>query len=77
MALVDTLLSRRSIRQFEQKAIPQTELETILEAGQKAPSAMNMTTLQAERPLHPRPLRQGIGQHIDEYAHHQTNQGEK
>jgi nitroreductase len=41
MALVDALLSRRSIRQFEPKAIPQTELDIILEAGQKAPSALN------------------------------------
>lgn len=41
MALVETVLSRRSIRQFEQKEIPKDILDKILEAGRMAPSAAN------------------------------------
>ena len=41
MNLVDTVLSRRSIRDYEQKEIPKEVLDKILEAGQMAPSAMN------------------------------------
>lgn len=41
MELVDTILSRRSIRQYETKEIPPEALELILEAGRMAPSAGN------------------------------------
>jgi len=41
MSLVDVILSRRSIRRYEQKEIPKDVLEKILEAGRQAPSAMN------------------------------------
>jgi nitroreductase len=35
------MLTRRSIRKFQQKEIPRDQLNLILEAGQNAPSAMN------------------------------------
>lgn len=38
---LNTILSRRSIRKFEQTQIKDEELNTILEAGNIAPSAMN------------------------------------
>lgn len=41
MGLVDTVLSRRSIRKYEQKEIPTEVLDKILEAGRMAPSAGN------------------------------------
>ena len=41
MSLVDVVLSRRSIRRYEQKEIPKDVLDRILEAGRQAPSAMN------------------------------------
>jgi nitroreductase len=41
MSLVDVVLSRRSIRRYEQKDIPKGVLDRILEAGRQAPSAMN------------------------------------
>ncbi len=41
MSLFDVLLSRRSIRCYEQKDIPKDVLHKILEAGRHAPSAMN------------------------------------
>ena len=41
MSLVEIMLTRRSIRKFQQKEIPREQLNLILEAGQKAPSAMN------------------------------------
>lgn len=41
MSLVDVILSRRSIRRFEQKEIPKDILDKILEAGRQAPSAAN------------------------------------
>ena len=41
MPLVDTVLSRRSIRRYEQKEIPRDVLDKILEAGRQAPSAAN------------------------------------
>ncbi len=41
MSLVDTVLSRRSIRRYEQKEIPRDVLDKILEAGRQAPSAAN------------------------------------
>jgi nitroreductase len=41
MSLVDVVLSRRSVRRYEQKNIPKDVLDRILEAGRQAPSAMN------------------------------------
>jgi len=41
MSLIDTILSRRSIRRYEQKEIPKDILSKILEAGRQAPSAAN------------------------------------
>jgi len=41
MSLVDVVLSRRSVRRYEQKDIPKDVLDRILEAGRQAPSAMN------------------------------------
>lgn len=41
MTLVDTLLSRRSIRNYEKRDIPKEVLDQILEAGRMAPSAAN------------------------------------
>jgi len=40
-SLVDVVLSRRSIRRYQQKEIPRDKLDKILEAGRQAPSAMN------------------------------------
>jgi nitroreductase len=39
--VIETLAQRRSVRKFESTAIPQTALDTILEAGRKAQSADN------------------------------------
>ncbi len=41
MPLVNVILSRRSIRQYQHKEIPRDALNKILEAGRQAPSAMN------------------------------------
>jgi nitroreductase len=41
LSLVETILSRRSIRHYEKKEIPDGELNRILEAGRQAPSAAN------------------------------------
>ncbi len=41
MSLLDVILSRRSIRKYENKKIPQEILQQILEAGRQAPSAVN------------------------------------
>ena len=41
MSLVDVILSRRSIRRYEQKEISKDVLDQILEAGRQAPSAAN------------------------------------
>jgi len=41
MSLVDAIFSRRSIRRYEDKDIPESVLNTILEAGRQAPSAAN------------------------------------
>ena len=41
MSLVDVLLSRRSIRRYEQREISRDVLDKILEAGRQAPSAGN------------------------------------
>lgn len=46
MSLVDTVLSRRSIRRYQKKEIPKDMLNRILEAGRQAPSAAN------RQPLH-------------------------
>jgi len=41
MSLIDLILSRRSIRRYENKDIPEEVLQQILEAGRQAPSAVN------------------------------------
>jgi len=41
MALLDLILSRRSIRSYEDKDLPEEVLQQILEAGRQAPSAIN------------------------------------
>ncbi|HLN88694.1 MAG TPA: nitroreductase family protein [Candidatus Binatia bacterium] len=41
MSLLDLILSRRSIRSYEDKEIPSEILRQILEAGRQAPSAAN------------------------------------
>jgi nitroreductase len=41
MSLVDVILSRRSIRKYDDKDIPKDVLDKILEAGRQSPSAAN------------------------------------
>jgi nitroreductase len=41
MSLVDVILSRRSIRQYDDNDIPKDVLDKILEAGRQSPSAAN------------------------------------
>jgi nitroreductase len=41
MSLIDLILSRRSIRKYENKKIPKDVLKQILESGRQAPSAIN------------------------------------
>jgi len=41
MSLLDIILSRRSIRRYENKEIPQDVLDKIIEAGRQSPSAVN------------------------------------
>jgi nitroreductase len=41
LSLIDVILSRRSIRKYEDKEIPQEILSQMLEAGRQAPSAVN------------------------------------
>ena len=41
MSLIDVILTRRSIRSYEPKDIPEEVLRQILEAGRQAPSAAN------------------------------------
>jgi len=41
MSTVDLILSRRSIRRYEDKDIPEEVLQQILETGRQAPSAAN------------------------------------
>jgi nitroreductase len=41
VSLVEVVLSRRSIRRYEQKEIPKDVLDKILDAGRQAPSAAN------------------------------------
>ena len=45
-AVMENLLTRRSIRAFEDRPIPKEELDQILKAAQYAPSAMNRQTWQ-------------------------------
>ncbi len=42
MSLLDLIFSRRSIRKYEKKEIPEKVLNQIFEAGRNAPSAANM-----------------------------------
>jgi nitroreductase len=41
MSLYDIILSRRSVRRYEEKEIPKDVLEKIIEAGRQSPSAAN------------------------------------
>src|SRR5512136_2891985 len=41
MSLIDFVLTRRSIRRYETREIPEEVLQQILEAGRQAPSAAN------------------------------------
>ena len=41
MTLLDVILSRRSIRRYENKEIPKDVLDKIVEAGRQSPSAAN------------------------------------
>jgi len=41
MSLVDAILSRRSVRRYEDREIPEGLMNQILEAGRQAPSAAN------------------------------------
>jgi nitroreductase len=41
LSLLDVILSRRSIRKYTDKEIPQDILQQVLEAGRQAPSAVN------------------------------------
>ena len=41
MSLIDVILTRRSIRCYEAKEVPEKVLQQILEAGRQAPSAAN------------------------------------
>jgi nitroreductase len=41
VSIVDSILSRRSVRKYENKEIPQEVVNQILEAGRQAPSAVN------------------------------------
>ncbi len=41
MSLLDVILNRRSIRRYENKAIPKDVLDKIIEAGRQSPSAVN------------------------------------
>lgn len=43
-AVMENLLTRRSVRAFENREIPRDELDQILKAAQYAPSAMNRQT---------------------------------
>jgi nitroreductase len=41
VSVVDSILSRRSVRKYENKEIPQEVINQILEVGRQAPSAVN------------------------------------
>lgn len=45
-AVIENILTRRSIRAYEDKKISREELELIVKAGRYAPSAMNKQTFQ-------------------------------
>lgn len=45
-AVIENILTRRSIRSFEDRRIPRADLELIAKAGQYAPSAMNRQSFQ-------------------------------
>ncbi|PKL51946.1 MAG: hypothetical protein CVV37_03790 [Nitrospira bacterium HGW-Nitrospira-1] len=40
-SVLESILKRRSVRSYEPKPIPKNILETIIEAGNQVPSAMN------------------------------------
>lgn len=42
LSLINVILSRRSVRQYEDRSVPQKKLNLILEAGRQAPSADNI-----------------------------------
>jgi len=42
MSLVDVILSRRSVRSYQKRKVPDEVLNKILEAGRQAPSASNV-----------------------------------
>ena len=46
MSLYDMIISRRSIRQFEPRPIPQDVLRDVVNAGRLAPSAANRQPLE-------------------------------
>jgi nitroreductase len=46
MSIIESILSRKSIRQYEKKEIPKEVLNQIFEAGRNAPSAAN------KQPIH-------------------------
>ena len=45
MSLLEKILSRKSIRSYENREIPEEVLHKILEAGRQAPSAANRQPL--------------------------------
>ena len=45
-AVIENILTRRSVRAFQDREIPREDLELIAKAGQYAPSAMNRQTFQ-------------------------------
>lgn len=45
-AVIENILTRRSVRSFEDKKIPREDMELIVKAGKYAPSAMNKQTFQ-------------------------------
>lgn len=42
MTIIETIYARRSIRQYQEKAVEKEKLETLLRAAMAAPSAMNI-----------------------------------
>ena len=47
MSLLERILSRKSVRSYESKEIPEEVLRKILETGRKAPSAANRQPLRS------------------------------
>ena len=39
--IIKTIKARRSVRSYETKSVPRELLQTVIEAGNEAPSAMN------------------------------------